>query len=138
MDNRAVRMPAGSRHNLFQGQPARRQNPTTVRPDHDVSGIFQQPQEDELVERTENGEYSVAAPQAVYRNVATGMGNEAHEEIEQENELIDLYDKPNAHWDAATVEQEIKGALKSSLRKKVASIKDDKWMFQAESDIGRK
>jgi hypothetical protein len=59
-------------------------------------------------------------------------------EQENENELIDLYGKPNAHWDAAAVEEEIKAALKSSLRKKVASLEDDQWMFQGETDLGKK
>jgi hypothetical protein len=46
--------------------------------------------------------------------------------------MIDLYGKQNAHWDPAAVEEEIKGALKSSLKKKVASIQDDKWMFEGD------
>jgi hypothetical protein len=46
-----------------------------------------------------------------------------------------LYGKPNAHWDAAAAEEEIKAALKSSLRKKVASLEDDKWMFEGEPDV---
>ena len=52
--------------------------------------------------------------------------------------MIDLYGKPNAHWDAAAIEEEIKIALKSSLRKKVASLEEDKWMFQGELDLGKK
>jgi hypothetical protein len=56
----------------------------------------------------------------------------------QENELIELYGKPNAHWDAAAIEEEIKGALKSSLRKKIVSIEEDKWMFQGDSELGKK
>lgn len=52
--------------------------------------------------------------------------------------MIDLYGKSNAHWDAAAIEEEIKIALKSSLRKKVASLEEDKWMFQGESDLGKK
>jgi hypothetical protein len=46
-----------------------------------------------------------------------------------------LYGKPNAQWDAAAVEDEIKAALKSSLRKKVASLEEDKWMFEGEAEI---
>jgi hypothetical protein len=53
---------------------------------------------------------------------------------EQENEVIELYGKPNARWDTAAVE-EIKNALKSSLRKKVASLEEDKWMFEGESEV---
>lgn len=52
--------------------------------------------------------------------------------------MIDLYGKPNAHWDAAAIEEEIKIALKSSLKKKVASLEDDKWMFQGEENMGKK
>lgn len=48
--------------------------------------------------------------------------------------MIEMYGKPNAHWDAATIEEEVRSALKSSLRKKVASLEDDGWMFQAESE----
>jgi hypothetical protein len=58
---------------------------------------------------------------------------------EQENQLIDLYGKQNAHWDPAAVEEEIKAALKSSLKKKTASIEEDRWMFEGESDgLGKK
>ena len=80
MDNRAVRLPPGSRHNLFQSQSSRRQNPPAVRPDREAANIFQQPQEDELVERTEKGEYNVAAPQPVYKHIGRGIGTEAQEE----------------------------------------------------------
>jgi hypothetical protein len=35
------------------------------------------------------------------------------------------------------VEEEIRAALKSSLKKKVASLEDDRWMFEGEVE-GRK
>lgn len=57
---------------------------------------------------------------------------------EQENEMISLYGKTSTQWDAAAVEEEIRGALKSSLRKKLASIEEDRWMFQGETDVGKK
>ena len=69
---RAVRPPPGARRNLFQG--TRRQNPTAVRPDT-VTTIFQQPLEDEIVERKSDGEYVMYAPQTVYRHMALGLGN---------------------------------------------------------------
>jgi hypothetical protein len=46
--------------------------------------------------------------------------------------MIGLYGKQNAHWDPAEVEEEIRAALKSSLRKKVASLEEDKWMFKGD------
>ena len=49
---------------------------------------------------------------------------------EHENAIIDMYGKPNPAWDNAAVEEEIKGAIKSSLDKKVASLQEDKWMFE--------
>ena len=67
---RAVHPPPGARRNLFQSN--RRQNPTAVRPD--TATIFQQPVEDELVERTPNGEYALYAPQTVYKHMALGLG----------------------------------------------------------------
>lgn len=75
---RAVRPPPGARRNLFQG--TRRQNPTAVRPD--TATIFQQPMEDELVERGPNGEYALYAPQTVYKHMALGLsdGRESDEE----------------------------------------------------------
>ena len=75
---RAVRPPPGSRRNLFQS--ARRQNPTTVRPDREMATIFQQPQEDELVERTAQGEYIMYAPQMNYTHMALSLGREGDEE----------------------------------------------------------
>ncbi|KAJ4347384.1 hypothetical protein N0V95_005481 [Ascochyta clinopodiicola] len=129
---RAVRPPPGARRNLFQS--SRRQNPTAVRPD--TATIFQQPMEDELVERTPDGEYALFAPHTMYKHMALGLGNaqETDEETEQENQIIELYGQQNAHWDREAVEAEVKTALKSSLAKKVASLDDDKWMLQGDSD----
>lgn len=62
----------------------------------------------------------------------------ANEEIGQDNEMISLYEKRNSHWDPKIVEEEIRVALKNSLKKKVASIEDDKWMFEGETDMGKK
>jgi hypothetical protein len=45
-----------------------------------------------------------------------------------------MYRKPNVHWAAAGIEEEIRVALKNSLRKKVASLEDDRWMFQADME----
>jgi hypothetical protein len=47
--------------------------------------------------------------------------------------MIELYGKQNVQWEAAAVE-EIKGALKSSARKKVAGLQEDKWMFEREGE----
>jgi hypothetical protein len=54
--------------------------------------------------------------------------------IEQENQMIELYGKQNAHWDQAAVEEEIKGALKRSAGKKVAGLQEDRWMFEREGE----
>ncbi|KZM21863.1 hypothetical protein ST47_g6986 [Ascochyta rabiei] len=134
---RAVRPPPGARRNLFQS--SRRQNPTAVRPD--TATIFQQPMEDELVERTPDGEYALFAPQTVYKHMALGLGNarETDEETEQENQMIELYGQQNAHWDREAVEAGVKAALKSSLTKKVTSLDEDKWVFQGDPDaLGKK
>jgi hypothetical protein len=53
---------------------------------------------------------------------------------EQEKQMIELYGQQHAHWDAEAVEVEIKAAIKSSLQRKVASLEEDKWMFQGEGD----
>jgi hypothetical protein len=47
--------------------------------------------------------------------------------------MIQLYGKPNPHLGAAEVEEEIRLALKSSLKKKIASLDEDKWMFQGDT-----
>lgn len=80
MDNRAIRLPPTARRNLFataqqqQQQSSRRQNGTapSIRPDsREVEpDIFQQPAEDELIERNDQGEYVIQAPAPVYRNNA--------------------------------------------------------------------
>ncbi|KAJ4324124.1 hypothetical protein N0V94_001480 [Neodidymelliopsis sp. IMI 364377] len=134
---RAVRPPPGARRNLFH-QNTRRQNPTSVRPD--TATIFQQPMEDELVERTPNGEYVLYAPQTVYKHMALGLGDgrERDEETEHESRTIELYGQKNALWDQETLEAEVKTALKSSLGKKVASLEDDKWMFEGDADTLKK
>jgi hypothetical protein len=49
---------------------------------------------------------------------------------EHENQIIELLSKPQDHWDAAAVEEEIKGALKSSMKRKVGSLQEDRWMFE--------
>ncbi|CAA9958038.1 hypothetical protein PTMSG1_01612 [Pyrenophora teres f. maculata] len=148
MDNRAIRLPPTARRNLFataqqqqQQQTSRRQNGTTpsIRPDsREVEpDIFQQPTEDELVERDDQGEYVIHAPVPVYRNNNADAEREGDDEAEQENELIEMYvnGKPDAHWDADAVEEEVRAALKNSLRKKVASLEDDKWMFEGETEV---
>ena len=56
---------------------------------------------------------------------------------EQEEQIINLYGKQNPQWDAVAFEEEMKAALKSNLRRKVASLEEDKWMFQAESEGGK-
>jgi hypothetical protein len=77
---RAVRPLPGTRRNLFH-QGTRRQNPTSVRPD--TANIFQQPMDEELVERTPTGEYALYAPQTTYKHMALGLGGgqEVDEEI---------------------------------------------------------
>lgn len=52
--------------------------------------------------------------------------------------MIDLYGRKIAHYDEKVVEAEVKAALKSSLAKKVASLEDDKWMFQGDIDTSGK
>lgn len=53
--------------------------------------------------------------------------------------MIELYGQQNAHWDKEAVEVEIKAALKSSLAKKIASLEDDRWMFEGDADpLGKK
>ena len=53
--------------------------------------------------------------------------------------MIELYGQQHAHWDAEAVEVEIKAAIKSSLQRKVASLEEDKWMFQGEGNgMGKK
>lgn len=68
--------------------------------------------------------------------IENGMGTMADILTEQENQMIDLYGKQNAHWDPVAVEEEIKVALKSSLRKKTASVEEDRWMFMSEGEAG--
>ncbi|KAJ8113923.1 hypothetical protein OPT61_g4075 [Boeremia exigua] len=133
---RAVRPPPGARRNPFQS--TRRQNPTAVRPD--TATIFQQPMESELVERAPNGEYALYAPQTVYKHMALGLSNgrDSDEETEQENQVIELYGRKHTHWDKEAVEAEVKAALKSSLAKKVASLEDDRWMFEGDSNVAGK
>ncbi len=52
--------------------------------------------------------------------------------------MIELYDQQNAHWGKEAVKADIKAALKSSLAKKVASLEDDKWMFEGDADPQKK
>jgi len=49
-----------------------------------------------------------------------------------------MYEKRNSHWDPKMVEEEIRAALKNSLRKKVASMEEDRWMFEGEMEMGKK
>ncbi|KAL1793702.1 hypothetical protein ACET3X_008684 [Alternaria dauci] len=157
MDNRAIRLPPTTRRNIFashtaqnpdhrqqqhhhhhQQQP-RRQNTTapSIRPDSREieADIFLSSADEDLVERDSLGEYIVKAPTPVYRDM--GAGSEDDDETEQENQVIGLYGKTNAQWDMDAVDEEIRAALRSSLKKKVASLEDDRWMFEAEGE-GRK
>lgn len=49
-----------------------------------------------------------------------------------------MYERRNSHWDPKMVEEEIRVALKNSLKKKVASIEEDRWMFEGEMGVGKK
>jgi hypothetical protein len=88
MDNRAVRLPQTTCRNIFahhsaQQSSRRGQTAPSIRPDKEAEApsIFQQPAEDELVERNEKGEYVIQAPTPVYRNMAlSGLEREAEEE----------------------------------------------------------
>ncbi|CAI9627541.1 hypothetical protein GT037_009210 [Alternaria burnsii] len=153
MDNRAIRLPPTTRRNIFashtaqnpdqrqqpQHAPARRQNGAapSVRPDSREieADIFSSSADEDFVERDALGEYIVKAPTPVYRDM--GVGSEEDDESEQENQVINLYGKTNAQWDMEAVEEEIRAALKSSLKKKVGSLEDDRWMFEGEGE-GRK
>ncbi|OAL02434.1 hypothetical protein IQ06DRAFT_303138 [Phaeosphaeriaceae sp. SRC1lsM3a] len=128
---RATRPPP-SRRALFHASTRRQAQPSVVRPD--TATIFQQPMEDELVERDEKGQYKINTPSTMYKHLAMGMGRESDEEAEHENAVIDMYGKPNPAWDQAAVEEEIKSAIKSSLSKKVASLQEDRWMFEGSKE----
>ncbi|EOA89429.1 uncharacterized protein SETTUDRAFT_167901 [Exserohilum turcica Et28A] len=146
MDKRAIRLPPNTRRNLFPSHTAQQQQPTSRRPNHNAPSvrpdsreiqpdIFMQPLEDELVEKDVQGDYVTHAPVPVYKNMGTvSLGQEGDEEAEQENEVIEMYGKPNGHWDAAELEEEIRIALQSSLRRKVASLEDDRWMFEGDGE----
>jgi hypothetical protein len=68
-----------------------------------------------------------------------GVKPELIHATEQEKQMIELYGQQHAHWDAEAVEMEIKAAIKSSLQRKVASLEEDKWMFQGEGEgMGKK
>ncbi|KAF2128379.1 hypothetical protein P153DRAFT_367527 [Dothidotthia symphoricarpi CBS 119687] len=127
---RPTRPPPTSRRNLFHAS-SRRPHPT-VRAD--TSNIFQQPMEDELVERLPSGDYTVYAPQTAYAHMAMAGNENEGDEAEHDNQMIELYGQKNPHWDAKAVEDEIRAALKRSLREKVASLEDDGWMFQGEKE----
>jgi hypothetical protein len=64
---RAARPPP-SRRALFQSSTRRQQPTSVVRPD--TATIFQQPMDDELVERDEKGQYIVTAPSSMYKHLA--------------------------------------------------------------------
>ncbi len=68
---RAVRPPTGVRPSLFRD--TRRQNPTSVR--LDTASAFKYPNQGELVERAPGGEYTLYAPQAIYKHMALGLGS---------------------------------------------------------------
>lgn len=62
------------------------------------------------------------------------IGQQADYMAEHDNQMIEMYGQKNPHWDAKVVKEEIRAALKRSLREKVASLEDDAWMFQGEGE----
>lgn len=78
---RATRPPP-SRRALFHASTRRQAQPSVVRPD--TATIFQQPMEDELVERDEKGQYKINTPSTMYKHLAMGMGRESDEEAGME------------------------------------------------------
>lgn len=101
--------------------------------------LFQQPPDQDFVERDAQGNFKIAAPHHGYRNMVLGLAEEEVDpETSQDNETICLYERRNSHWDPKMVEEEIRVALKNSLKKKVASIEEDRWMFEGEMGVGKK
>ncbi|KAL5121626.1 hypothetical protein ACEQ8H_000312 [Pleosporales sp. CAS-2024a] len=88
--------------------------------------------DDQLVDRDETGKYIVNTPSSTYKHLAQIHDDDG--EIDQENRIIELYGKQNAHWDPKAVEDEIRAALKSSAGRMVASLHEDKWMFEGGSE----
>ncbi|KAF1974546.1 hypothetical protein BU23DRAFT_553215 [Bimuria novae-zelandiae CBS 107.79] len=90
----------------------------------------------DLVERDSQGNYKIIAAPAAMRLAIEKPMTAEEEEREQERQVIALYGRSGAWSDQAAVQEEIEGALKSSMSRMIASLETDKWMFEGEG--GRK
>jgi hypothetical protein len=115
---------SGVRRNLFSHSLSRR--PTTSSTSGTSATTLQVASEEanaDIVARDEHGNYLLEQP-----TMTPMPRNELQEEREVENRLIETYRKHQQHIEP----HELKATLQASLQAKVASLEEDKWMFEAE------
>ncbi|OCL09112.1 hypothetical protein AOQ84DRAFT_28502 [Glonium stellatum] len=118
---------SGVRRNLFSHTLSRR--PTTSSTSGTSATTLQVASEDanpDVVARDEHGNYQIEQP-----TMTPMPRNELQEEREVENRLIETYRKHQQHIEP----HELKATLQASLQAKVASLEEDKWMFEAEDPV---
>ncbi|KAF2841439.1 hypothetical protein M501DRAFT_1000657 [Patellaria atrata CBS 101060] len=117
---------SGVRRNLFSASLSRR--PTTSSTSTSATTLHANEDETarDLIERDESG-----AVQFTQLNIAPLPADEEKDEREAENKLIETYRKHQQHIDPA----EVMATLKASLQAKVASLDEDKWMFEEEDPV---
>ncbi|KAF2273177.1 uncharacterized protein EI97DRAFT_503627 [Westerdykella ornata] len=91
--------------------------------------------DNDLVERDANGEIIINSPELIPPQPGDPDYNLPTEdpEIARQNELIALYGQHGNNLEEGVME-EVRTALRASLNRIVASLDDDRWMFEPESD----
>ncbi|KAJ9643069.1 hypothetical protein H2199_004591 [Coniosporium tulheliwenetii] len=120
---------SGVRRNLFQHAASRRPATTASSTSGtSVTTLQVAPEEAnaDIAVRDEHGNYQLEQP------AMTPMGrDEGRDEREVDHRLIEAYRKRQQHIEP----HELKATLQASLLAKVASLDDDKWMFEAEGPM---
>ncbi|KAF2422071.1 hypothetical protein EJ08DRAFT_653277 [Tothia fuscella] len=81
---------------------------------------------EDIIIRDETGNFRLDVP-----NMAPLPRDEAKDEKEVENRLIESYRKHQQHIDS----NELRTSLQASLQSKLASLDEDKWMFGEDDDV---
>ncbi|KAF2811151.1 uncharacterized protein BDZ99DRAFT_462424 [Mytilinidion resinicola] len=114
---------SGVRRNLFHH---RRPTTSSTSTSATTLQVASEDANQEMVARDEHGNYRLEQPA-----MTPLPRNDLQEEREAENRLIETYRKHQQHIEP----HELKATLQASLQAKVASLEDDRWMFEAEDAV---
>ncbi|MCJ1256827.1 hypothetical protein MMC24_004651 [Lignoscripta atroalba] len=119
------------RRNLFHHHLSRR--PTSASTSTSVTTLQDSPRDNnsDIVMRDQNGNYQVQMPSLPAVDDEQSQEDEGRETEKLEARLLEMYRNRSRQTSEPA---ELLAAVQSSLRRKVASLEEDNWMFEAEHE----